>query len=110
MMNDVTMLSENEYSIKKEFATLDPLFKQHGWHISKNEANYLSYTTSGYETDVFEIKMVDSSKTIRVSMPIRNSPFQFNTSFNNCFQASEYIESRFLEFIDQKKIELISEP
>lgn len=110
MMNDVTMLSENGYSIKKEFATLDPLFKQHGWYISKNEANYLSYTTSGYETDVFEIKMVDSSKTIRVSMPIRNSPFQFNTSFDNCFQASEYIESRFLEFINQKKIELISEP
>ena len=109
-MNDVTMLSENGYSIKKEFATLDPLFKQHGWYISKNEANYLSYTTSGYETDVFEIKMVDSSKTIRVSMPIRNSPFQFNTSFDNCFQASEYIESRFLEFINQKKIELISEP
>jgi hypothetical protein len=109
MMNDVTMLSEDGYSIKKDFATLDPLFKQHGWHISKNEANYLSYTTSGYETDVFEIKL-DATKTIRVSMPIRNSPFQYNTSFDNCFQASEYIESRFLEFIDQKKIELIPEP
>lgn len=108
-MNDVTMLSEDEYSIKKEFATLDPLFKQHGWHISKNEANYLSYTTSGYETDVFEIKL-DAAKTICVSMPIRNSPFQYRTSFYNCFLASEYIESRFLDFIDQKKIELIPEP
>ena len=108
-MNDVAMLSGIGYSIKKEFATLDPLFKQHGWYTSKNEANYLSYTTTGHETDVFEIK-IDTSKTIRVSMPIRNSPFQFNTSFDNCFQASEYIESRFLEFINQKKIELISEP
>ena len=108
MMNDVAMLSGIGYSIKKEFATLDPLFKQHGWYTSKNEANYLSYTTTGHETDVFEIK-IDTSKTIRVSMPIRNSPFQYNTTFNNCFQASEYIESRFLDFIDQKKIELISE-
>ena len=107
-MNDVAMLSGIGYSIKKEFATLDPLFKQHGRYTSKNEANYLSYTTTGHETDVFEIK-IDTSKTIRVSMPIRNSPFQYRTSFDNCFLASEYIESRFLDFIDQKKIELISE-
>jgi hypothetical protein len=104
MMNDATMLSE----IGKEFATLDPLFKQHGWYTSKNEANYVSYTTTGFETDVFEIKM-DTSKNIRVSIPIRNTPFQYRTSFNNCFLASEYIESRFLDFIDQKKIELISQ-
>ena len=75
-MNDDTMLS----GIGKEFATLDPLFKQHGWYTSKNEANYVSYTTAGRETDVFEIKL-DASKTIRVSMPIRNSPFQYRTSF-----------------------------
>jgi len=107
-MNDDTMLSGIGigYSIKKD---LDPLFKQHGWYTSKNEANYVSYTTAGRETDVFEIK-IDTSKTIRVSMPIRNSPFQYRTSFHNCFQASEYIESRFLDFIDQKKIELITEP
>jgi hypothetical protein len=105
MMNDVTMLSGIGYSIKKD---LDPLFKQHGWYTSKNEANYLSYTTTGCETDVFEIK-IDTSKTIRVSIPIRNTPFQYRTSFYNCFQASEYVESRFLDFIDQKKIELISE-
>ncbi len=30
-MNDDTMLS----GIGKEFATLDPLFKQHGWYTSK---------------------------------------------------------------------------
>jgi len=106
MMNDVAMLSGIGYSIKKD---LDPLFKQHGWYTSKNEANYLSYTTTGRETDVFEIK-IDTFKTIRVSIPIRNTPFQYRTSFYNCFQASEYIESRFLDFIDQKKIELIPEP
>jgi hypothetical protein len=109
MVNDANMLSMNSSELNSKvknvgFSLLDPIFKQYGWHIIKNEMNYIGYTKIGNETDLFEIKI--GPKSIQVGIPIRNSPFQYNTSFNNYYQASEYIESRFLDFINEKKIEM----
>ena len=84
----------------KGFLLLDALFKENGWHLVRNEMNWISYTKFGKETDFFDIKI--DQKMIHVSIPIRNSPFQYNTSFKDYFQASEYIESRFFDFIDKK--------
>ena len=104
-----SMLSNNESILKTEiknkgFALLDQMFKENGWHLCKNEMNNICYTKLSHETDLFEIKIDD--KNIYVSIPIKNSPFQYNTSFNNYFQASEYIEARFFDF-NEKKIDLI---
>lgn len=86
------------------FLLLDAMFKQYGWHIVRNEMNWLCYSKVGYETDLFDIKIDKNS--IHVSIPIKNSPFQYHTSFNDYFQASEYIETRFFDFInDIKKID-----
>jgi hypothetical protein len=85
------------------FALLDQLFKQHGWHLIKNEMNRICYTKFAHETDVFDIKI--EAKSIRVSVPVNNSPFQYVNLFDNYYQASEYVEMRFLDFISQKKIE-----
>jgi hypothetical protein len=86
------------YPIKnKGFVLLDSLFRESGWHIIKNEENWLVYTKKGFETEYIEIKIAMDS--ILVSIPIKNSPFQFKTSFSNYFQASEYVEARFIEFI-----------
>jgi len=79
------------------------LFKQHGWHLIKNEMNHICYTKFAHETDIFEIKI--EATHICVSVPINNSRFQYVNSFDTYYQASEYIEMRFLDFISQKKIE-----
>jgi hypothetical protein len=82
----------------KGFAILDTMFKQYGWHMIKNEMNWISYTKFGNETDLFDIKI--DHKSIHVSIPIKNSRYQYITSFNGYFQASEYIEARFIDFIN----------
>jgi hypothetical protein len=85
------------------FAPLDPLFKQHGWHNVRNDADHICYTKTGYETDLFEIEI--RSQSIRVGIPVYNSPYQYKTTFNSYVKAFKYIESRMMEFIDQKKID-----
>lgn len=88
----------NNESVKnKGFPILEQMFKEHGWHLCKNENNHICYTKFGHETDVFEIKIgVDN---IYTGIPIKNSSFKFNTSFTDYFQASEYVEARFFDFI-----------
>ena len=81
----------------KGFVLLDQIFKEHGWYMSKNEINYISYTKQGLETDFFDI--VIEQKSVRVSVPIKNSPFQYITKFDDYFSASEYVEARFFDYI-----------
>ena len=101
MSSNDNMLSTSTSEIKnKGFILLDSLFKQNGWHLIKNEMNWMSYTKLSNETDLFDIKI--DKKSIRVSVPIKNSPYQFITAFKDYFQASEYIEARFFDFIGKK--------
>jgi len=81
----------------KGFVLLDQIFKEHGWYMSKNEINYISYAKQGLETDFFDI--VIEQKSIRVSVPIKNSSFQYITKFDDYFSASEYVEARFFDYI-----------
>ena len=103
MSSNDNMLS-NQRSIlnseikNKGFAILDEMFKKHGWYMVKNEMNWISYTKFGHETDLFDIKI--DQKSIHVSIPIKNSVYQYITSFKDYFQASEYIEARFFDFIN----------
>jgi hypothetical protein len=76
---------------------LNNIFKENGWHIIKNELNWICYTKFGNETDIFDIKIAE--KNINVAIPIKNSPFQFTTSFKDYYTASEYVEERFFDFI-----------
>ena len=106
MNSNDNMLSVNTDSIlsteikNKGFALLDKMFKDNGWHMCKNEMNWVCYTKFGNETDLFDIKINQTS--IQVSIPIHNSPFQFVTSFKDYYCASEYVEARFLDFISKK--------
>lgn len=104
-MSNVSMLSNQNTIFVNElknngFVLLDEIFKKHGWHMIKNEVNWVSYTKFGNETDLFDIKI--NQKSIYVSIPIKNSPFQFVTSFTDYYRATEYIETRFLDFISEK--------
>lgn len=94
--NDSSSILNSEIK-NKGFAILDQVFREHGWTMTKNEMNYISYGKSGFETDFFDI--IVEPKTIKVSVPIKNSPFQYVTTFNDYFSASEYVEARFFDFI-----------
>ena len=76
---------------------LDEMFRKYGWHICKNEIDTISYTKFGKETEYFEVR-IDNSK-VYVSIPIKNSPYQFTTSFDNYYEANNYIDLRFKDFI-----------
>ena len=96
MASNGNMLSNKDSILNTEisnkgFALLDTMFKENGWHMVKNEMNWMSYTKFSNETDLFDIKI--DQKSIRVSVPIKNSPYQFITAFKDYFQASEYIEA-----------------
>ena len=105
-MNSNTNTLSNSYSILKSdiknkgFVFLDQLFKENGWHLVKNEETWICYTKLGFETDIFDIKI--GEKVINVSIPVKNSPFQYITTFKDYYNASEYIEARFLDFIGKK--------
>jgi len=96
-----TVLSSNIVKeselVNKGFVIIDILFKQSGWHLVKNETNRISYTKFGDESSVFDIKFLSDS--VIVSIPIKNSPYQYVTSFNNYYDASVYIEQRLNDYM-----------
>jgi hypothetical protein len=79
---------------------LNGVFKNHGWHIKQNDHDCLSYTKMGQETDIFEIKTDKREQLIYVSVPVKNSPYQYRTTFHNLQHASDFVESRFYDFCD----------
>ena len=80
----------------KGFAILDNIFKQHGWTLAKNEMNWINYTKFGDETSCFDIKIANDK--IVVSVPLKNSIYQFVTTFKGYYEASEYIEQKFYDY------------
>jgi len=98
MLSNQTTILKTEIK-NKGFFLLDEMFKTNGWHMTKNEMNWVSYTKAGNETEFFDIK-IDQNK-VYVSVPIKNSIFQYTTSFKDYFTASEYVEQRFKDFYFQ---------
>jgi hypothetical protein len=94
---NANMMSFSSEIKNKGFLLLDSLFKENGWHITKNEMELIEYTKFGHETDYFQI--IVNKNNIHVSVPIKNSSYQFKTTFDNYFDASEYIEKRFKDFV-----------
>lgn len=83
---------------KNILSGLNGVFKNHGWHIKQNDDECISYTKMGQETDIFEIRM--DKKMVYVSVPVKNSPYQYRTIFHNLQHASDFVESRFYDFCD----------
>jgi len=94
-----TNQSDNDDAIKNNgFLLIDTFFTKHNWHKTKNETNWVSYTRLGDETTVFDIS-VDKT-TICVSVPLKNSPYQYLAYFNDYFTVATYVERRFFDFIE----------
>jgi hypothetical protein len=65
---------------------------------------FLKMKTIGYLTPklvmkpvFFDLKILPDS--IVVSVPVKNSIYQYTTTFKNYYDASEYMEQRFYDFI-----------
>ena len=55
--NDNMLLNDsilNSQIKNKGFAILDSTFKQHQWHLIKNELNWICYPKFGIETNSFD--------------------------------------------------------
>lgn len=90
----------NSNIVNKGFAILDATFKEKGWHLTKNELNWICYSKFSDETSCFDIKILPDK--IVVSVPIKNSSYQYVTSFKGYFQASEYLEQKLFDYIEEK--------
>ena len=78
------------------FSYLEAMFLIKEWKIVKNDFDHIVYMKPGNETDYFEIKLTKTE--VCVSIPVKNSKYQYATSFNNYFDASEYIEEHLSNF------------
>jgi len=97
--NDNTVFNDNAVNAtinNKGFSILDSIFKQYQWHLVKNDLNFISYTKVGDETNHFDFKILKDK--IVVSVPIKNSSYQFVTNFKSYFEASEFAEQKLIDY------------
>jgi|LauGreDrversion4_2_1035121.scaffolds.fasta_scaffold765988_2 hypothetical protein len=100
--NDNTLTSDPVLTsniVNKGFAILDATFKENGWHLIKNEKNWITYSKSEDETSFFDIKIMPDK--IIVSVPIKNSVYQYVTTFKAYYEASEYIEQKLYDYMNR---------
>jgi len=90
----------NSTIVNKGFAILHETFKERGWHLIKNEVNWISYSKVSDESSYFDIKIL--ADKIVVSVPIKNSSYQYVTSFKGYYEASEYLEQRLFDYMGEK--------
>jgi hypothetical protein len=76
---------------------LNNLFKNNGWHSIKNSEKWIMFTKVEHETEFFEIKL--NKNFVEVSIPLKNSVYQYKKKFTNWLEAYEFVEERFKEFI-----------
>jgi len=82
----------------KGFSIIGELFRDNGWNLTTNFMTHMVFSKEGNELDRFEIKI--SATSIQVTVPLKNSRYQYVTYFKGYYEASEYVESRLLEFIE----------
>ncbi len=100
-MNSCNLIDSNPPLKNIGFKFIHELFSSYGWYLIQNEVNLISFSKPGYETDIFGI-CIDKNR-ISVSIPVKNSPYLYRTHFEDYYNASDYIEERFHEFIRDMK-------
>lgn len=91
-------------TIKQQYNmdSLDNMFFNHGWYmlnsISHN-SNHITYIKAGCDLDFFDICFYENSCKIVVTIPLKNSRYQYKSTFYNYFDAFDYIEKRFYDYI-----------
>ena len=99
-----TLSGNTIININNELCLLNELFKSNGWQFERSNelADYIMYSKPGNETEFFKIAL--DNNIIYVSVPLKNSNFQYKTKFDNYYSAIKYTESKFNYFIDNENI------
>ena len=82
---------------------LEEQFLSKHWQRVTNKVNHIVFKKENNNYDYFEIKIDSSSSSstrINVSIPLRNSQYQYGTHFNNYFDATEFIEQHLQNYED----------
>jgi hypothetical protein len=97
-----TLSGNTIININNELKLLNELFKGNGWKIEYSDklADHIMYSKPGKETEFFKIAL--DNNIIYVSVPLKNSEFQYKTKFDNYYSAIKYIESKFNYFINNE--------
>ena len=98
--HDNMVTSQNTTTTKFKnisFVCLEEEFAKHNWLLEINEADHIVFKSPTSDYNYYEI-YVDKNK-INVSIPLKNSTYKYKTSFNSYFEACEYIEMQFNDFI-----------
>lgn len=72
------------------------LFEENGYDIQMTE-DRLILTKFGFETEYFEVKRVHDR--YYVSVPLKNSIYQYKTSFVDYDMALSYLETKLRDYI-----------
>ena len=87
---------------------LQEQFLSKHWQLVTNKVDHLVFKKENNNYDYFEIKIDtphdnannNNSTRISVSIPLRNSQYQYGTHFNNYFDATEFIEQHLQNYED----------
>jgi len=96
-MSAKTQLTNTTEPQNKGFIQVVEKFTSEGWKMVENTKSRLVFVNSDSMYD--EFKMLVEESNVLVVIPMPNSPIEYSTKFDNYFEASEYIISRFEDFL-----------
>jgi hypothetical protein len=85
---------------------LNKFFNSNNWYNDKTNNNDLytiNYRKNKIKNEYFEIKIVDTK--LIVSIPIKNSIYQYQTTFNDCKDAISYLD-KYIKYYENDDIDL----
>ena len=94
-------------SINKGFMILAEKMIEYGYHYVVNKIDHILFQKKGNDYDFFEIRI--SNNKLFVSIPIKNSRFQYKTQFTSYFEASEYVEMQLIDFESKNDLHVSKE-
>ena len=98
--HDTQVIPQNQNKCKnKSFTILEEEFEKYNWSLHINEPDHIVFKSPISDYDYYEIYI--DAKKIYVAIPLKNSIYKYKTSFDSYFQASEYVEMHFKDFVKQ---------
>lgn len=83
--------------VNSGFNLIHGYFMSYGWLLTKNTHTHIEYTHPLKKMDIYTIKI--SKTNIMVNVPLKLSNHSYTTYFKGYFDANDYLEMHFLNFV-----------
>jgi len=92
----------SDYTQERQWKSMEDQFLSKHWQLVTNKVDHIVFKKENNNYDYFEIKIdnISSTTRINVSIPLRNSQYQYGTHFNNYFEATDFIEQHLQNYED----------